>query len=112
MVMFFLAVPLYMSTATTLTWCVPAASENERETMSFHSWNFFTPSIQISMRMTPAGELPLALMRTGEATLAFAAGVQIFAARFADDGGAQITVALVLISSSQPPFSQEETARS
>src|SRR4051794_37861603 len=92
--------------------CVPALKVNFFASWSFHFWYFFTPSIQTSRRWTPAGELPLAFTRTGEVRLAFAAGPQIFAAKFFELGGVQLVNALVLISASQPPFIHDEMARS
>src|SRR4051812_49191767 len=93
----FVAVPLYASTATTAIRCVPADSVN-----FFASWSdqrslALRPSIQTSRRWTPAGEFPLALTNTGEVTLALFAGPQILAARFAELGGAQLVIALVLM---------------
>src|SRR5882724_8153032 len=87
---------------------LPAARVNRFATWSFHFSYFFTPSIQTSRRWMPAGELPLPLTSTGDVTLALLAGPQIFAARFADEGGAQLVNALVLMptiidSSSGPP---------
>src|SRR4051794_41926587 len=90
------AVPLYMSTATTEMRCVPALSVSFFASWSDQRSPALCPSIQTSSRSTPAGELPLALISTGEVTLALLAGPQILAARFAELGGAQLVNALVL----------------
>src|SRR5256885_4498165 len=102
MVTLVFAVLLYISTATTVMRWLPAVRVKRFATWSFHFWYFFTPSIQTSRRWIPAGELPLALTSTGDATLAFAPGPQTFAAKFAAFGGAQFVKALVFNPTSTP----------